>query len=351
MASLCVVDALLQVARECTTDDACINARCSALEALRYPAKMGEDRALAVLVSSLQDWHIAVRQVAVESLIQVALHGNRRVVYARILAIRALAPLAKSGDLKCVMALVHGLEDAHLAVRLASFEELARLASDGDSTDDEQVTARLAALKALIPVMEKGCQEALAVLSACLLDWHVAVRDAAADVLKDLVAQASGAPPSPATVAAEVAIEAFAPLALQGDTRAVDALISALLCLGHLRRKALAALAHVAIAGDSVTALAAKVSACKALGKLAMDSFSTDAKQDEESEGAVAALVLCLKDWHADVWRFALNTLCALAEASRGHGRCGQMAVSALTAKACEGETSAIATLSRIAQG
>lgn len=154
--------------------------------------------------------------------------------------------------------------------------------------------------------------------------------------------------------AASAAVEVFAPLALEGDSKAMAFLVAALGSedaeLATLRRQALGCVVRVAIGTDSTykAQLAAKVAATKALSKEILAKQSTFSGRD--LEGVAAALTILLADWHADVRRVALDTLCELAEATQGSGPCGRLAVEALTPKACKGETKALACLGKLAK-
>eukprot|EP00931_Biecheleriopsis_adriatica_P034718 TRINITY_DN20037_c0_g1_i1.p1 TRINITY_DN20037_c0_g1~~TRINITY_DN20037_c0_g1_i1.p1 ORF type:complete len:356 (-),score=101.23 TRINITY_DN20037_c0_g1_i1:208-1275(-) len=351
MAGPCVVDALIEVAQESNVDSKAVAARRSAVEALTFSAQKGDERALAVLASSLQDWHVSVRKAALDALVEVALKGDRRVVYARLLAVRALSPAMSSGNKKAIDAVVACLKDAALTVRLAAFEELARIAREGDSIASGQVTARLEAVKALGSLASTTCSEqeqAIAILSTCLSDWHVAVRQAAAGMLQKLLTKEGDA----SMAAASRAVEAFTPGALEGDAKAMTVLTTALGCGGidfaPLRRQALGAVVRVALAAQSAATaqLKVKVTAVKAMGKELLCKPPSMSERDRE--GVVAALSMCLQDWHADVWRPALDCLCKLAESTSGQGYLGELAVAALTPKACEGDAQAVACLSKL---
>mmetsp|Transcript_23728 Transcript_23728/g.43000 ORF Transcript_23728/g.43000 Transcript_23728/m.43000 type:complete len:359 (-) Transcript_23728:83-1159(-) len=354
MAGPIVVDALLNVAQDSSVDGKAVAARRSAVEALVPAAQRGDERALAVLASSLEDWHVAVKKAAIDGLAEVATKGDRRVVYARLFAVKALAPSARIGVSKAIGAVVACLKDEHLTVRSAALEELIRIAREGDSASGGQLTARLEAIKALASLASCrawGQAEAVGVLSECLLDWHASVRAAAGSALQGLLGKDKG-PSQDNLAAASAAIEAFAPLALSGDSKGMAVLSAALGCGGaefeSLRRQALGALVRVALGADSAQSsqLRAKVSATKALSKELLNSASPFSERDKE--GIAAALSICLQDWHADVWRVALDALCKLAEDSVGKGSLGKLAVAAVTPKACQGEAKAVAVLSKL---
>eukprot|EP00440_Ansanella_granifera_P053333 gb/GFBE01057813.1/.p1 GENE.gb/GFBE01057813.1/~~gb/GFBE01057813.1/.p1 ORF type:complete len:355 (+),score=55.88 gb/GFBE01057813.1/:1-1065(+) len=348
MAGPCVVDALLEVAQE--SNVRAVAARAKALEALGPAALQGEERALAVLVSSLEDWDVTVRKVALDAVVEVALKADRRAVYSRLAAVRALAPLAGRGDKKAVDTVVECLKDASLTVRLAAFEELSLIAKEGDSLGG-QVAARVAAVQAigtLAATPGRVQLDAIAVLSGCLTDWHVEVRTAAADGLQGLLGKGRNG----SLAAASAAVQAFAPLALEGNSKAMAVLTAALRCHGDdfalLRRQALGGVVRVALGTDSVDEgqLSAKVSAVKTLSNELLDEKS--GFSEREKEGIAAALSMCAQDWHADVWREAFDTLCKLAEATNGRGALGQLAVVALTGKARKGEMKAASCLSKL---
>ncbi|CAE7908544.1 ylyB, partial [Symbiodinium sp. KB8] len=150
----------------------------------------------------------------------VATKGDRRVVYARLMAIRALAPLAASGNKRAIDSVVAGLKDQHTSVREGAMEELAKIASNGDSVNGGELSARLSAVKAL--AAETPDSAAAAVLGTCLEDWHAAVQKAAACGLEKFVGKAGSDP------AASKAIEAFSARALRGDRSGLTALMTAL---------------------------------------------------------------------------------------------------------------------------
>lgn len=344
------MDALLHCALERSVDSKVVAARRSALEALSPAAQRGDERALAVLASSLEDWDVSVRKAAINGLVEVAQKGDRRVVYARMFAVRALAPLARSGDKKALAAVVSGLKDAHQTVRSAAFEEIGKMAIDGNSDISGELAAKICAIKALASVASAKCPEqlqAVSVLAACIQDWHAAVRLEASAALQGLLGKSGLA-------AASAAVEAFAPLAFEGDSKALAFLVAALgsegADLATLRRQALGSVVRVAVGTDSAhkAQLAAKVSATKALSKEIL--AKEPAFSGRDLEGVAAALTILLADWHADVRRLALDTLCKLAEASQGRGPCGRLAVEALTPKACEGDTKAVACLGKLAK-
>eukprot|EP00930_Biecheleria_cincta_P103382 TRINITY_DN95347_c0_g1_i1.p1 TRINITY_DN95347_c0_g1~~TRINITY_DN95347_c0_g1_i1.p1 ORF type:complete len:386 (+),score=100.65 TRINITY_DN95347_c0_g1_i1:94-1158(+) len=350
MAGTCVVDALLSCALESNVDSNAVAARQAALAALSPAAQKGDERALAVLASSLEDWHASVRKAAVDGLIEVVQKGDRRVVYARMFAVRALAPLARKGDDKALAAVVAGLKDAHQTVRSTAFEEISQMAMHGDSNVSGELSAKIGAIEALASVASAKCPEqlqAISALAACIQDWHAAVRSQASTALHGLLGKAGLA-------AASAAVEAFAPLAFEGDSKAMAFLVAALgsedVELATLRRQALGCVVRVAIGTDSAyeAQLAVKVAATQALSKEILAKESTFSGRD--LEGVAAALTILLADWHADVRQVALDTLCKLAEATQGRGPCGRLAVEALTPKACEGETKALACLGRLAE-
>ncbi|CAE7682696.1 ylyB [Symbiodinium sp. CCMP2456] len=150
----------------------------------------------------------------------VATKGDRRVVYARLMAIRALAPLAASGNKRAIDSVVAGLKDQHTSVREGALEELAKIASNGDSVNGGELSARLSAVKAL--AAETSDSAVAAVLGNCLEDWHAAVQKAAACGLEKFVGKAGSDP------AASKAIEAFSVRALRGDRSGLTALMTAL---------------------------------------------------------------------------------------------------------------------------
>ncbi|CAE7258025.1 unnamed protein product [Symbiodinium necroappetens] len=67
-----------------------------------------------------------------------------------------------------------------------------------------------------------------------------------------------------------------------------------------------------------------------------------------DQEGLLATLALTASDWHADVRKPSLTTLCSVAEATKGRGNLGRAAVAALAPKACEGVAEAAACLKKL---
>eukprot|EP00435_Cladocopium_sp_Y103_P025773 s361_g6.t1 len=187
----------------------------------------------------------------------VAVKGDRRVVYARLEAVQSLASPAKSGKQKALDAIRAALKDEHVAVRLAAAEELAKIAIDNDSSDPGELAGKIFALQALATAGEDASAVALDAMCCCLSDWHARVRDLAVKLLQDIVAKGE--------MAASQALEAFLPLALDGDKRAVS-IISAACSSSLVGRQALGSLVRVALV-DTVTAqgLASKVMAMKSL--------------------------------------------------------------------------------------
>lgn len=342
MDGLGVVDALLEVATTSRVDAECIAARRSAVEALTPAARRGDERALQVLVSSLQDWPASVRNAALDGLAEVATKGDRRVVYARLMAIRALAPLAASGNKRAIDSVVAGLKDQHTSVREGAMEELAKIASNGDSVNGGELSARLSAVKAL--AAETPDSAAAAVLGTCLEDWHAAVQKAAACGLEKFVGKAGSDP------AASKAIEAFSARALRGDRSGLTALMTALERddASPTWRQALGALVRVVLQTDSAqpAEFAVKAAAAKAIGAELLRKPCRASPRDQE--GLLATLALTASDWHADVRKPSLTTLCSVAEATKGRGNLGRAAVAALAPKACEGVAEAAACLKKL---
>jgi len=344
MDGLGVVDALLEVATTSRVDAECIAARRSAVQALTPAARRGDERALQVLVSSLQDWPASVRNAALEALAEVATKGDRRVVYARLTAIRALAPLAASGNKRALDAIVAGLKDQHISVREGAMEELAKIASNGDGVNGGELSARLSAVKALAAETPDSAATAAAVLGTCLEDWHAAVQKAAACGLEKFVGKASSDP------AASKAIEAFSARAMRGDRSGLTALMTALERdeASTTWRQALGALVRVVLQTDSAqpAEFAVKAAAAKAIGAELLRKPCRASPRDQE--GLLATLALAASDWHADVRKPSLTTLCSVAEATKGRGNLGLAAVAALAPKACEGVAEAAACLKKL---
>eukprot|EP00439_Symbiodinium_sp_Y106_P016852 s7495_g2.t1 len=194
----------------------------------------------------------------------VATKGDRRVVYARLTAIRALAPLAASGNKRALDAIVAGLKDQHISVREGAMEELAKIASNGDGVNGGELSARLSAVKALAAETPDSAATAAAVLGTCLEDWHAAVQKAAACGLEKFVGKASSDP------AASKAIEAFSARAMRGDRSGLTALMTALERdeASTTWRQALGALVRVVLQTDSAqpAEFAVKAAAAKAIG-------------------------------------------------------------------------------------
>ncbi|CAE7556053.1 unnamed protein product [Symbiodinium natans] len=190
-----------------------------------------------------------------EVVVRVAAKGDRRVVYARLMAVRALAPLAARGNKKAIDAVVAGLKDQHISVREGAMEVLAKIAEEGDSVDVGQLSARLTAVKALAEAPDAAL--AAAALGSCLEDWHAAVQKAATSSLQKFVGKGGSDP------AASTAIEAFGARALCGDRAGLVALLTALERddASPTWRQALGALVRAALQTDSArpSELAVKV--------------------------------------------------------------------------------------------
>lgn len=310
------VDILAERAVAHGSSAAAVEDRVAALEALLEPARRGEDCAIAALADSLQDWHAKVRHTALDALSEVATKGDRRVVYARLEAVQSLAPCAKSGKQKAMDAIRASLKDEHPSVRMAASEELAKIASENDSSDPGELTAKVFAVQALIACGDEASLEAIC---ACLSDWHARVREAARKALKEILTQ--GQP------TASKALEAFLCLALEGDERATSTICT--VCAHEtLARQALGSLVRVALVEGPSESPAAKAIAIKRLSQELLAEPCRMSPRDQEAVTAV--LVTCAKHWHADLRRPTLEALCKLAEVTQGKGPCGQQALGAL---------------------
>jgi len=296
-----------------------IDARVAALQALVEPARQGDDGAISALAGSMQDWHAKIRQTALEALSEVAVRGDRRVVYARLEAVQSLASPARRGKSRALEAIRSALKDEHVAVRLAAAEELAKIAIENDSSDAAELAGKLFALQALATASDEAVALSLDAMCKCLTDWHARIRDIAAKLLQEIVVKGG--------IAASKALEAFLPLALEGDQRAVSIMSDA--CSTSLGRQALGSLVQVALV-DTATAdgLSAKVAAMKTLSKELLAQPCKMSSRDQEAVATV--LVMCAQHWHADLRSPALDALCQLAEATHGRGPCGQAALTAL---------------------
>lgn len=322
MGGMTPVDILAELAVAANGTLPSVDARVSALQALVEPARRGDDGAMAALAGSVEDWHAKVRQAALEALSEVAVKGDRRVVYARLEAVQSLASPAKSGKHKALDAIRAALKDEHVAVRLAAAEELAKIAIDNDSSDAGELAGKVFALQALATAGDDASAVALDAMCCCLSDWHARVRDLAVKLLQEIVAKGG--------MAASQALEAFLPLALDGDKRAVS-IISAACSSSLVGRQALGSLVRVALV-DTVTTpgLASKVMAMKSLSKELLAQPCRMSSRDQEAVASV--LVHCAQHWHADLRVPALDALCSLAEATHGQGPSGQAALKALQA-------------------
>jgi len=219
------VEALAQVAKEgLSIDDGAIAARSAALSALGRAAQEGNRAALEVLVAGAKDWHPKVKDAAVQALAQVVQKGDRKAVHARLQGAQALAPLALSGDARAVEALAAALNDEHASIREAAMGALIRVAEEGESTAGPLVAARVAALEALRPAALQGDKRAVQALVRCAKDWHIEVREAGIEAVAALAELEAGLGCHAVVVAKVMAIQA---LARAGEARAVRALAAA----------------------------------------------------------------------------------------------------------------------------
>mmetsp|Transcript_53259 Transcript_53259/g.152656 ORF Transcript_53259/g.152656 Transcript_53259/m.152656 type:complete len:412 (-) Transcript_53259:89-1324(-) len=222
------VEALAQVAKEgLSIDDGAIAARSAALSALGRAAQEGNRAALEVLVAGAKDWHPKVKDAAVQALAQVVQKGDRKAVHARLQGAQALAPLALSGDARAVEALAAALNDEHASIREAAMGALIRVAEEGESTAGPLVAARVAALEALRPAALQGDKRAVQALVRCAKDWHIEVREAGIEAVAALAELEAGLGCHAVVVAKVMAIQALAPAARAGEARAVRALAAA----------------------------------------------------------------------------------------------------------------------------
>mmetsp|Transcript_86841 Transcript_86841/g.218615 ORF Transcript_86841/g.218615 Transcript_86841/m.218615 type:complete len:397 (+) Transcript_86841:37-1227(+) len=363
------VEALAEVAKEGPSFDAkAIAARRTALTALGCAAREGDVMALQVLSAGAVDWHPQVQQAAVKALDDVVRQGGRRAVYARLQAVEAVVSAARVGNKEALAALTTGLIDTHVSVREAALAALARIAIEGDSAAGPIVAARVAAVTALKAVALKGETRAVAVLTACMQDWHSAVSRAGLDAT---IALALGGDVGVETSAAIIsgrcsAVRALAPIARRGDTLAVKALVACAMvstkCAANetLRALAVESLAHVASDGESAAgnAVAARVAAVTGLS--AAVSLAVAAGYHVTADRAMTVLMECSAEWHVSVRAAAIKALVEVAtcgtsnhgslspEAEVAFARIRWAAVAALVAAAKHGDKDALAALTAL---
>jgi len=162
---------------------------------------------IPTLAAKVDDASMDVRHAAVDALILVAGRGNAHAVASMVpflshhewdvrwVAIEALPRLAVRGDAVAVAACCRCLEDAHFRVRFAAVDALAQLAERGDTTtfsevqlrmDSENELVRRAAVTALPHVVYRSDSRAIAALHVHLQDEESCVRQAATEALAEI---------------------------------------------------------------------------------------------------------------------------------------------------------------------
>lgn len=314
------VQALAKVAQDtASVEPEIIAGRSSALKALGRAAEEGDGFALAVLVAAIDDWHVQVRSVALRALCKVVRQGDPRAVHTRLGALLALVPSVRAGDELAVGATVAALEDPAAEVQDAAASTLCSLAVQGRGVVGAERRARIAGLGCLHRAACEGDERAGATLAACMQDWDIYVRSAAIEAVIGLAEGRFGSDHcGVVAVSPRVrwgAIEALSPLAMTGDKRALEALVTCLRIAPEeedgaagvalaLAARSSEALAQVLREADSSvpSRAAGKVVAAEAIARSIVAGGAG-------GEWMVAALAACAEDWHVGPRQAALRAL------------------------------------------